>query len=249
MNEKATFSTVGNRELLSKTVASKIEEAIRERVLKSGDKLASEFELASQFDVSRTVIREALRMLSGRGIVVIKKGKGVYVSGYSTESVVGPLHSYLKFSIPEDYAIDVINARQVIEPPIAAVAAITHDAQDSAILQKDWEDLNACPEDDHLELAKLDLRFHLDIAKATHNAIIPLMIEPIHRLMPAIKLSIYKVVHNSKTSALENHRKILTAILARDADGARNAMAFHLQIAEEHVMLTLKSESEKTDAS
>ncbi len=243
MDDRATFTTVGNRELLSKTVASRIEDAIHARTFKNGDRLPSELDLAAQFDVSRTVVREALRMLSGRGIVAIKKGKGVFVNGFSAESVVEPLHSYLKFSIPKDYALDVIRARQVIEPAIASVAALNHTGEDEVQLQEDYDELQSCPADDFATLAMLDLRFHLDIAKATHNVIIPIMIEPIHRLMPAIKVSVYKAVQDSKKSALDKHGKVLSAILKGDADGARRAMTVHLKIAEEHVMLTMKSES------
>jgi len=245
MTELTNFTMIGNRELLSKTVVLNIEEAIHSRLLKSGDRLPSELKLAAQFNVSRTVVREALRMLSARGIVDIKKGKGVFVSGYSAESVVEPLHSYLKFSAREDYAIDVIRARQVIEPVIAYVAALKHTSGDALKLQKDWDDLKACPPDDYINLAQLDLLFHLDIAKATHNIIIPLMIEPIHRLMPPIKISVYKAVANSKGSALEKHEKVLSAILKRDAEGARRAMVVHLNVAEEHVKLTMESNRQK----
>ncbi|HUI29597.1 MAG TPA: FadR/GntR family transcriptional regulator [Candidatus Acidoferrales bacterium] len=247
MSERATFTTIGNRELLSKTVAQKIEDAIHARVLKSGDRLAPEFDLAAQFDVSRTVIREALRTLSARGIVAIKKGKGVFVKGYSAESVVEPLHSYLRFSIQKDYALDVIHARQIIEPAIAYVAALRHTSEDASKLQSDWEELKNCPPNDHSELARLDLLFHLDIARATHNIIIPLMIEPIHRLMPAIKISVYNAVRNSKDSAVEKHGKVLSAILKRDAEGARRAMTIHLNVAEEHVKLTVKSGNQKVE--
>ncbi len=247
MNKRATFSTIGKREPLSKVVASRIEEAIHSRILKSGDRLASELELTTQFDVSRTVVREALRMLSARGIVAIEKGKGIFVKGFSAESVVEPLHSYLKFSVPKDYALDVIRARQVIEPAIAYVAATEHTADDASKLKKDWEDLKNCSPKDYNELARLDLLFHTDIAKATHNIIIPLMIEPIHRLMPAIKVSVYTAIPGSQDSALDKHGKILSAILNRDAEGARYAMTVHLKVAEDHLGLTLESENRKKE--
>lgn len=247
MSTLANFTRIGNRELLSKTVASRIEEAIDSRALKSGDRIPSELELAGLFDVSRTVIREALRMLGARGMVDIRKGKGVFVSGYSAESVVAPLHSYLKFSVDENYALDVIHARQVIEPAIAYVAALKHTAEDASKLKKDLDDLKACPADDYVNLARLDLLFHLDIARATNNIVIPLMIEPIHRLMPPIKISVYKVIADSKGSALEKHEKVLSAILKRDAEGAKQAMVVHLQVAEEHVKLTLELNRQKTE--
>jgi len=129
----------------------------------------------------------------------------------------------------------------VIEPAIAYVAATKHSKDDALKLEKDCEDLKNCNPDDYTELARLDLLFHLDIAKATHNIIIPIMLEPIHRLMPPIKISVYKAVRNSQDSALEKHMKVLHAILKRDAEGARRAMTAHLKVAEDHLRLTLKS--------
>jgi DNA-binding FadR family transcriptional regulator len=84
--------------------------------------------------------------------------------------------------------------------------------------------------------------FHLDIAKASENSLIPLILEPIHRLIPQIKSSVYATVVDAKQSAVEWHEKILTAILQRDAEGARNAMIRHLEIAEQHTEQMLQNQ-------
>ena len=65
-------------------------------------------------------------------------------------------------------------------------------------------------------------------------ALIPLILEPIHRLVPQIKSSVYATVADAKQSAIEWHEKILAAILDRNAEGARSAMTRHLEIAEQH---------------
>lgn len=87
--------------------------------------------------------------------------------------------------------------------------------------------------------------FHLDVAKASENSIIPLILEPIHRLIPQIKSSVYATVGDAKQSAVEWHQKILAAILQRDAKGARNAMIRHLEIAEEHTEQMLQNQLSK----
>ena len=87
---------------------------------------------------------------------------------------------------------------------------------------------------DYEELSRLDMLFHLDIAKASENSIIPLILEPIQRLAPRIKSSVYATVADAKKSALEWHKKILDAILNSDSAGAREAMMRHLKIAEQH---------------
>jgi DNA-binding FadR family transcriptional regulator len=78
------------------------------------------------------------------------------------------------------------------------------------------------------------MMFHLDIAKASENLLIPLLLEPIHRLAPRIRSSVYASVIDARQLAAEWHENILNAILNRDADGARLAMIRHLEIAEQH---------------
>ena len=87
--------------------------------------------------------------------------------------------------------------------------------------------------------------FHLDIAKASENSLIPLILEPIHRLAPRIKSSVYATVADAKQSALEWHEKILNAILQHDAEGASDAMMHHLEIAEQHDRQILLQEQSK----
>jgi GntR family transcriptional repressor for pyruvate dehydrogenase complex len=236
----AIFKPIGNKALLSKTVESEIELAIRSKKLLAGEKLPSEYEMCSQFRVSRTVIREALRMLCARGLIVIIKGKGIFVANFSGESVTNPLRLYLQLNIEENYVLDIVHARQIIEPPIAASAALHHTEGDALKLQKDLESLKQC-KGNFEELARLDMEFHLDIAKASKNQIIPLILEPIHKLLPQIKSSVYATVQDAKDSAVVWHQKILDAILERNPEEARAAMIRHLQFAEEHAQQMLKA--------
>ncbi|MFH0991827.1 MAG: FadR/GntR family transcriptional regulator [bacterium] len=223
--------------LLSKSIEAKIEEAILSKTISPGSKLPSEQELCSQFGVSRTAIREALRMLSGRGLVTIVKGKGVFVKNPSAETVTNPMHLYLHLTYDRNYVLDVIHARQLIEPPIAAAAAKHHTAEDIEKLSHDLAELTAF-KGDHGELSRLDMTFHLDIARASENPIIPLLLDPIHRLMPKIKTDVYSVIKNAHQSAIEWHTKVLKAILKRDEKEAFRMMQNHLKIAEEHIIKT-----------
>lgn len=241
MTSDNIFTPVGKRYLLSKVVESKIEEAIRAKILLPGVRLPSELELCQQFDVSRTAVREALRMLSARGLVVIMKGKGIFVQNLSAETVTDPIHLYLEMQLDRNYVFDVVHARQIIEPPIAASAALHHTEEDAEKLKKDHYDL-AQSLGDYVELSRLDMQFHLDIAKAAENSLIPLILEPIHRLVPQIKSSVYQTVADAKRSAVEWHEKILTAILHRDAESARAAMIRHLEIAEQHTEQMLEKQ-------
>lgn len=232
-----SFIPVEKRELLSKTVESRIEEAIRSRAYDPGAKLPSEFELCDQFGVSRTAVREALRMLSARGLVTIEKGRGVFVNQPTAASVTSPLELYLSMH-QEDYAFDVIHARQMIEPAIASVAARNRGDEDVTSLRANLAELEESSGDDHELLSSLDMEFHLIIARSTRNALVPLFLEPIHQLMPAIKKTVYHNVEEARASAVEWHANILDAIARQDSEAAAYAMKRHLQIAEEHVRRT-----------
>jgi GntR family transcriptional repressor for pyruvate dehydrogenase complex len=218
-------------------VEEKIEEAILVKKLSPGSKLPSEQELCNQFGVSRTAVREALRTLSGRGLVTSVKGTGVFVNNPSADTVTNPMHMYLHLRYENTHVLDVIHARQMIEPSIAAAAALNHAEEDALKLKQDLDDLIHCS-DEHTELSRLDMLFHLDIARASGNPIVTLIIDPIHRLMPKIKSDVYVAVKDAKASAVEWHTKILNAILQRDPRAAREAMEQHLRIAEEHIRTT-----------
>jgi Transcriptional regulators len=235
------FISVGKKSLLSNIVVSQIEKTIRSKVLLPGAKLPSELVLCQQFGVSRTAVREALRTLSARGLITIMKGKGIFVQNISSETVTDPIQLYLEMQLQRDYVLDVVHARQIIEPPIAASAALHHTEEDAEKLKKDQYDL-VHSDGDYKELSRLDMLFHLDIAKASENSLIPLILEPIHRLTPQIKSSVYATVTDAKKSAVEWHEKILSAILRRDAESARTAMIRHLEIAEQHTELMLQKQ-------
>lgn len=240
------FEPVAERVLLSTRVESKIEEAIRLKKLKPGEKLPSELELCEQFAVSRTAVREALRMLSARGLVSIWKGKGVFVNKLTAASVTTPLSLYLELH-KDDFALDVVHARQIIEPPISYWAALNHTNTDAQALLNNLEELREA-DDDHQTLTALDMNFHLLIAKATKNSITPLLLEPIHLLMPGIKKMVYDEVGSAKEAAIEWHGKVLDAILARDAQAAFDAMKAHLNIAEEHVKFAIERTAKEAAA-
>ncbi len=241
------FRAVGNRSSLSATVESQIEEAIRARQLSPGEKLPSEMALCEQFGVSRTVVREALRTLSAKGYISITKGKGMFIKGFTGEAVTTPLHNYLKMHFERGYVLDIVHARQIIEPSMAALAATNHTDTDLARLQKDLADLRVCT-GDFAELARLDMTFHLNIARASQNGLMPLLIEPIHRLMPEIKSTVYATVTDAKESAVTWHEKIYVAIAAGKPESARKAMTEHLQIAERHAEQMLRAQKKTTPA-
>jgi GntR family transcriptional repressor for pyruvate dehydrogenase complex len=235
------FTHVGNKELLSKKVAIEIEAAINSQKLKVNDKLPTELELCEQFGVSRTALREALQMLSAKGLLSIEKGRGIFVRGITSDSVADPMRSYLKLRMGAPYVLEIIEARRIIEPEIAWSAALNRTMEDVQQMQKDIDEMKTF-EGPAEELAKFDMDFHLTIARATQNHLLPLMLKPVFRLMPEIKSMIISDVPEARNSAIIWHTKILKAIIDKDSKQAYDEMKQHLELAVQHAKEMLKVE-------
>lgn len=233
------FNSVGNKELLSQKVASEIEEAILSKKLPPGEKLPSELELCNQFGVSRTAVREALRTLSAKGMINIEKGRGIFVSHLSSEHVINSMHNYLEIKSNKNSPLDVMQARMIIEPAIAEYAAIHHAEEDINRLKRNLDQMRT--NNDPIEHARLDMKFHHLIAEASGNPIMPLILNPIHRLMPNIKKKIMDFVPGAKDAALIWHQKIVDAIEVGDPQAAYQAMKGHLEVAKEQTEQMVQS--------
>jgi GntR family transcriptional repressor for pyruvate dehydrogenase complex len=234
------FKVIENRVPISKIVAQQIEDSIMNKTFVPGSKLPSEFELCKQFGVSRTAIREALQTLSAQNLITIVKGKGIFVNEMSTSSVIEPLNKFIAQKLDKNYILDLVHTRQVIEPALAEAAAIKRTDEDIDALIEDFNELKNY-RGDHHNLALLDLRFHLNLARASHNRILPMILEPIIRsFMPEVKTFIYETVGEAKDSAIESHKKILDLVIAQDAPAAYEAMIEHLKIAEAHTEKMLR---------
>ncbi len=241
-----SFSPLADRALLSKSVEDAIIDAVQSKKLEAGTKLPSELELCEQFGVSRTVVREALRVLHARGLIDIQKGKGMFVREVSGQSAADPLRFYLRMNFERSYVMDIVHARQILEPAVVELASRNRTQEDIVRMAHDLELLKTCA-DEFAELSRIDTQFHIDIARASGNSLMPLLLEPIHRLIPEIKSTVYATVQDARDSAVVWHQKILDEIVKGNAGAARNAMVQHLRIAEEHAEKMLKASSKSAD--
>ncbi|MBE0572126.1 MAG: FadR family transcriptional regulator [Ignavibacteriaceae bacterium] len=244
MNGENVFTLLETREPIGKLIVQQIEQAILENKYIAGSKLPSENELCEQFGVSRTSIREALGTLEAQGLIEIIKGKGMFVKNISAETVTSLMRKYLKLRADRSFVMDLVHARQIIEPAISYYAALNFNDADIERLTEDIENLKNCS-GGYEELANLDTMFHLDLARASRDRIMPLLLHPIHELIPDIKSTIYATVDDAKGSAVIWHQKILDAVKSRDAEKAKKAMEEHLKIAEEHAEKMLEAEKLK----
>ncbi|MFZ2322388.1 MAG: FadR/GntR family transcriptional regulator [Ignavibacteriaceae bacterium] len=243
MVSETIFSPIESRESISKLISEQIEKAIFEKKYPPGSKLPSENELCEQFGVSRTSVRDALGTLEAQGMIEIIKGKGMFVNKISSETVTNPMQKYLKFRTDRNYVLDLVHARQILEPAISYYAALNHNDEDIERLTIDIQRLKDSS-GGYLELANLDTMFHLDLARASRNRIMPLLLDPIHKLIPEIKSSVYATVKDAKSSAVIWHQKILDAVVSGDAEKAKTSMDEHLKIAEEHAEIMLEAQKQ-----
>ena len=187
-----------------------------------GDRLPNELELSSRFHVSRTTLREAIRMLSVGGLVEVRHGIGTFVSThlpYPTDYGLRDL-SNVKLN-----ARDLFEARLVVEPHVAALAVQRATEREMASiieLERQIEQAYADGED----VSELDRRFHHTLVKCAHNPILEHIITIINDAINNLLL----LVDFTQVQELVvyDHRYIMDFVRRRDPVGSENAMRVHI---------------------
>ena len=224
----ATFEFPIRRDTLHEQVADRIQGLIIDRSLRIGDRLPGERNLAEQVGVSRTVIREAIHVLRGRGLVEVRPGSGSYIRRLSPNDAAAPIGLLLKLRHVSDRYDDLHEIRGTLEVDIAGLAAKRATDEDIAALEAAIEGMAAHPEHAH-QFTRYDLAFHAALAAATHNDLYSVLLTPITDLLLEFRLTAYRHdADGSVEGALTYHRQILSMIKARDPKGARQAMREHL---------------------
>jgi GntR family transcriptional repressor for pyruvate dehydrogenase complex len=222
------FQKIGTSQTLSQKIERNIERAIREKKLPIGSKLPSERELCEMFAVSRTALREALRRLSARGLIQIKKGSGMVVTNIDMKDAISSLNLYYDLKFDENLISQIIELRLAFEPEIARMAALNRTEEDIKNMEANLLEFAKCnPDNTQLE-SDIDNRFHLAVARATENPFVIVTMEPIHNLLPRMRNFIYANIDGEKEITLGYHKEIVNAIREKDADRACEKMQAHL---------------------
>lgn len=223
------FEKIGTTQTLSQKIERKIEEAIRQKKLINGTKLPSEKELCEKFAVSRTALREALRRLSARGLIEIKKGSGMYVSEIRIEDAIKSLNLYYDLRFDSNLITQIIEVRRIFEPEIARLAAKNRTEEDIKILIDNYNELvKSDPDNTQLEVDIIN-RFHMNLAKATGNPILIITMEPIYSLLPRMRNIIYGNVEGEKEYTLKFQLDIIETIKSKNTE---NAYRYSLELLE-----------------
>lgn len=210
---------------LYEQIVSQIEKLILEGKLRPGDQLPAERELAEQFQVSRTAVREAIKTLREKGLVDIQTGRGTFITA-STQQAMRKTLDWMVKAGDGDSQADLVQVREILEPAIAALAARMAMPQDIARLEQAVEAMDQALNDVDAFI-EADLEFHLALAQATQNGLIPPLIDPIVDLLREQRKRMFLVAGGPERGQY-HHRHILAAVKKRDAEAAQAAMLAHL---------------------
>jgi GntR family transcriptional repressor for pyruvate dehydrogenase complex len=227
---EAMFPRVEREPRLSDKVADLLLRSIMGLGLQPGDKLPSERELGEQFGVSRTVIREAVRALAAKGVIDARTGSGLRVAAVDAAAVSESISLYLRGGALEYPKVHEV--RKLLEVELSALAAERGDDAHVARIEEICAEMEAAVDEDVERASRLDLEFHRAIAKATRNELYLLLLDSIGEALLEVRRGNLQTGAGDET--LRAHRAILDAIRARDPDGARDAMATHLDQVERH---------------
>ncbi|PJE29063.1 transcriptional regulator, GntR family [Pseudooceanicola antarcticus] len=216
-------------------VVRQIELLILRGLLRPGERLPAERELAERMEVSRPSLREALADLQARGLLQSRAGSGVYVA-----DVLGAAFSpalVALFQRHEEAVFDYLSFRRDLEGQAAERAARDGLAADLALVDRCFNRMEQAKDRaDPAEEARLDAEFHLAILEASHNIVL------LHMMRSMLDLLRSGVFYNrdimfdgpgTSERLLAQHRAINTALQARDPEAARQAVEAHLDYVRE----------------
>ena len=224
-------------------LATKLQNAIDSGKFTIGNSLPSERELMTRYQVSRTTVREALRVLSAQGLIEVKRGRsgGSFISSPTAHSVVRSLDLFIKGQSIR--FIDLVFARQAIEPAAAAQAATSRSLEKLERLRLQCVECENSVKDVH-RFVDANLKWHLDVAEASEN---PLFITFLSSISSALHTATNLEVFDERTRSVVVgvHWRIFEAIRTGDSEAARRRMIRHLTAYSEKLSSTNLPAEEK----
>lgn len=213
------------RSNLTSDLVSAVVQIISEQGLSPGERLDSQRNLAERFGVAVPTMREALRRLEGMGVLAFRHGSGIYVGENFNRSV---LPNMLMPPADADRLIQLIEARAVIEPNVAARAAEKRDPEGITQLEKLIDSAATSLDRGDGRLWKINVDIHRGIASAAGNPIIEEVLHSLLLLHAEDQRQIL-LIHGDPESDLAEHAELVRLIVAGKAEEVANRMHAHLQ--------------------
>jgi len=198
----------------------------------AGAVLPAEPVLGDRFGFSRTVIREALKLLEERGLVRVEQGRGTTVRPRDAWNLLDPLVIRIALSYDNDMALldNLITVRRVLEREMARAAAARLSAEDLAALETNLDQMEASY-DDYERFRDFDLSFHAIVMRASGNDVGQAIVHPIHTHAGMMRPVAAAQPRAELERTVTEHRAIFEALAARDGEAAGERVAAHIDFA------------------
>lgn len=222
---------------LSDTLVDRLEKLLIDGILKPGDKLPSETMLAKKFQISRTVLRDAVAKLEAKGLLQTKRGGGTFVRDVLGQTITDPLVNLLKEH--QDAMYDFLDLRRALEGMAAYYACLRMTESDKASLTTCFNQLTASSDGgDPYREADIDTEFHIAIAEASHNTALVYVIRGLFNLLHGnIRRNLQRlaVLPSDYQKLSQQHKAIYDAVLSQHPDKAREAAHHHLTFVDKTI--------------
>lgn len=222
-------------EKLSTTVTRQVEKLILRGILRPGERLPAERDLADRLGVSRPSLREAIADLQGRGLLVTRAGAGIFVADVLGNAFSDALIRL--FEAHDEAVFDYVAFRRDMEGLAAERAARLASDTDLRVIQTIFDKMEVAHQKrDPTDEAQLDAEFHLSIIEASHNVIMLHMMRSMFQLLQQGVFYNRQALFRQKVTRellLNQHRDINTALQARDPVAARAAISEHMSFVEQ----------------
>ncbi|GAA3866447.1 FadR/GntR family transcriptional regulator [Celeribacter arenosi] len=222
-------------EKLSAAVVRQIELLILRGILRPGERLPAERDLAERLGVSRPSLRDAIAQLTQSGLLDTRANAGIFVADV-LGSAFSPALTRL-FGSHNEAVFDYIDFRRDMEGLAAERAARAASDTDLKVIAQIFQKMEAVhPKRDPSDEARLDAEFHLSIIEASHNVVMLHMMRSMFDLLREGVFYNRSVMFKQRTNRadlLGQHRAINDALQARDAAAARSAVIDHLTYVED----------------
>lgn len=213
----------------SQVIAQKLEDMIYlEKKYNSGEKLPNEHELSAQLGVSRSSLREAIKLLAAKDVLTIRRGSGTFVSEHKGEDVQSFGLEYLKDKL--QLVKNWFEFRLMIEPSAIRLAIQNGTQEELQAIVDSANRMTSLQYKEQEEIIKEDQFFHIAIATASHNEILKHIMPSLADAVRDSLVASTQVGADEKSigNAMTYHQNIAQFILTKDADGAALAMQYHL---------------------
>ncbi|MEV0601517.1 FCD domain-containing protein [Streptomyces sp. NPDC050315] len=214
----------------------KIKGMIVSGALRPGDRLPKESELAAELGLSRNSLREAVRALALIRILDVRQGDGTYVTSLDPQLLLEAVSFVVDFH-RDDTVLEFLAVRRILEPPATAMATARIGAAQLDALDAQLDALGTAPAVE--ELVACDLEFHRAIAAASGNSVLCSLLDGLSG--PTTRARIWRGLTQKDAVArtLTEHRAILGALRARDAEAARAWATVHIAGVEQWLRASL----------